>query len=314
MGGLGPGGRGRFSPAEIGEVRALACELPATSGRRLSRWSAAELAREAVERGIVCSVSGTTVWRWLSEDAIRPWAWRSWLFPRDPDFRHKAGRVLDLYERRWEGRRLHPGDYVISADEKTQLQALLRRHALIAPAPGRPGLVEHENRRRGTLAYLAAMDVHDPQRGLFGRCEPTISNHAFDALVEDVMTTEPYTSAQRVFWVVDNGTIHRGQRAIDRLQGTWPNLVLVHLPTHASWLNQIEIYFSILARKALTPTHFNDTDELSERILGFQHEYAKTARPFDWTFTAKTSTRSSIASISAADSRRPPERTCVSRY
>jgi hypothetical protein len=107
----GRGGRGRFPPAEIAEVKALACELPAQTGRPLSRWSAAELAREAVARGIVCQVSGTTVWRWLSEDAIRPWAWRSWVFPRDPDFREKAGRVLDLYERRWEGRRLHPGDY-----------------------------------------------------------------------------------------------------------------------------------------------------------------------------------------------------------
>jgi DDE superfamily endonuclease len=129
------------------------------------------------------------------------------------------------------------------------------------------------------------MDVHDPQRGLFGRCQPKISNDAFDALVDDVMTTEPYASAQRVFWVVDNGTIHRGPKAIDRLQGAWPNLVLVHLPRHASWLNQIELYFSILARKALTPCHFADTGELAARILGFQAEFAKTAAPFDWTFT-----------------------------
>jgi hypothetical protein len=227
------------------------------------------------------------VWRWLSEDAIRPWAWRSWVFPRDPDFREKAGRVLDLYQRRWDGRRLHPGDCVISADEKTQLQALLRRHALVAPGPGRPGLVEHEYQRRGTLAYLAAMDVHAPQRGLFGHCVAKISNQAFDALVADVMTTEPYASAQRVFWVVDNGTIHRGQHAIDRLHGAWPNLVLVHLPTHASWLNPIEIYFSIAQRKALTPCHFHDLDELAERLLGFQAEFRKTAAPFNWTFTRR---------------------------
>jgi hypothetical protein len=285
MSGPGRGVPGRFPPAEIAEVKALACELPAQTGRPLSRWSAAELAREAVQRGIVCSISGTTVWRWLAEDAIRPWAWRSWLFPRDPDFRVKAGRVLDLYERRWDGQRLHPGDYVISADEKTQLQALLRRHPLVAPAPGRRGLIEHEYRRRGTLAYLAAMDVHNPARGLFGRCEPRISNVAFDALVNDVMTTEPYASAQRVFWVVDNGTVHRGKPSIDRLQGAWPNLVLVHLPTHASWLNQIEIYFSILTRKALTPASFARTDDVAERILGFQREYRQTAQPFDWTFT-----------------------------
>jgi hypothetical protein len=261
--------------------------LPAQTGRPLSCWSAAELAREAVARGIVCQVSGTTVWRWLAEDAIRPWAWRSWVFPRDVDFREKAGRALDLYERRWEGRRLHPGDYVISADEKTQLQALLRRHSLVAPGPGRPGLVEHEYRRRGTLAYLAALDVHDPQRGLFGHCVAKISNDAFDALVEEVMTTEPYASAQRVFWVVDNGTIHRGQKAIDRLQGAWPNLVLVHLPRHASWLNPIEIYFSIVQRKALTPCHFEGRDDLAERILGFQAEFRETAAPFNWTFTRR---------------------------
>lgn len=284
---LGRVGRGRFPPAEIAEVKALACELPAQTGRPLSRWSAAELAREAVSRGVVCAVSGTTVWRWLAEDAIRPWAWRSWVFPRDPDFRAKAGRVLDLYERRWNGKRLHPGDYVISADEKTQLQALMRRHPLVVPGPGRPGLVEHEYHRRGTLAYLAAMDVHNPKRGLFGQVKPKISNQAFDELVADVMSTEPYASARRVFWVVDNGTIHRGQKAIDRLQGRWPNLVLVHLPTHASWLNQIEIYFSILARKALTPCHFESLDELTERILGFQSEFSKTATPFEWTFTRR---------------------------
>jgi hypothetical protein len=271
---------GDFTKSQIGVASTWANLTPCN-------MHIAELAREAVARGIVCEVSGTTVWRWLSEDAIRPWAWRSWVFPRDPDFRHKAGVVLDLYQRRWQGRRLHPGDYVISADEKTQLQALLRRHPLVAPGPGRPGLVEHEYRRRGTLAYLAAMDVHDPRRGLFGRCEPRISNETFDALVSDVMRTEPYASAQRVFWVVDNGTIHRGEKAVARLQGAWPNLVLVHLPRHASWLNQIEIYFSILARKALMPAHFHDVDELAERVLGFQHEFATTAQPFDWTFTRR---------------------------
>jgi len=287
MRGLGRVGRGRFPPAQVAEVKALACELPAESGRPLSRWSATELAREAVARGIVCEVSGTTVWRWLAQDAIRPWAWRSWVFPRDPEFREKASRVLDLYERRWQGRRLHPGEYVISADEKTQLQALMRRHPLVAPGPGRPGLVEHEYRRRGTLAYLAAMDVHDPHRGLFGHMRPKISNQAFDELVAEVMSAEPYASARRVFWVVDNGTIHRGEKAIERLQARWQNLVLVHLPTHASWLNQIEIYFSILARKALTPCHFESLDQLTQRILNFQTEFQKTAVPFDWTFTRR---------------------------
>ena len=122
---------------------------------------------------------------------------------------------------------------------------------------------------------------------MFGRCESKISNRAFDALVAEVMSTEPYASARRVFWVVDNGTIHRGQKAIDRLQARWANLVLVHLPRHASWLNPIEIYFSIVARKALTPAHFNDVDEVAQRIRGFQAEFRQTAKRFDWTFTRR---------------------------
>ena len=283
----GPGDRGRFPPAQVAEIKALACELPAESGRPLSRWSSAEIANEAVARGIVCEISGTTVWRYLAEDAIRPWAWRSWIFPRDPRFAEKAGRVLDLYERRWEGELLHPGDYVISADEKSQLQALLGRHDPVAPGPGRPGLAEFEYKRNGTLAYLAALDVHDPKRGLFGRCEAKTGIEPFGRLVEQVMTTEPYASAQRVFWVVDNGSSHAGQRSIDRLQGAWPNLILVHLPVHASWLNQIEIYFSILQRKALTPRHFHDLDELETRIMAFQDDWQQTAKPIDWRYTRR---------------------------
>lgn len=279
--------RGRFPPAQVAEIKALACELPAESGRPLSRWSSAELAQQAVQRGIVCSISGTTVWRYLAEDAIRPWQWRSWIFPRDPNFAEKASRVLDLYERRWEGKRLHPGDYVISADEKSQLQALEGCHDPAAPGRGRPGLREFEYKRHGTLAYLAAMDVHDPKRGLFGRCEAKTGIDPFGRLVEQVMTSEPYASAQRVFWVVDNGSSHAGKRSVDRLQDAWPNLVLVHLPVHASWLNQIEIYFSILQRKALTPNHFTSLADLENRIIGFQDEWREHAKPFDWRYTRR---------------------------
>ncbi|MGI8863188.1 MAG: IS630 family transposase, partial [Solirubrobacteraceae bacterium] len=280
-------GRGRFPPAQVAEIKALACELPAESGRPLSRWSSAEIAQEAVQRGIVCEISGTTVWRYLAADAIRPWAWRSWIFPRDPNFAEKAGRVLDLYERRWEGKRLHPGDYVISADEKSQLQALLGCHDPVAPGPGRQGLREFEYTRHGTMAYLAAMDVHDPRRGLFGRCEAKTGIEPFGRLVEQVMSTEPYKSAQRVFWVVDNGSSHAGNRSIERLQSAWPNLILVHLPVHASWLNQIEIYFSILQRKALTPRHFASLAELDDRIIRFQTEWQKVAKPIDWRYTRR---------------------------
>ena len=114
---------------------------------------------------------------------------------------------------------------------------------------------------------------------LFGEVVGKISIVAFDAFVAQVMAVDPYRSAERVFRVVDNGTIHRGQRAANRLQDRFPNLPLVHLPKHASWLNQIEIYFSILQRKALTPAHFTSQDEIAERILGFQDHYQQIATP-----------------------------------
>jgi hypothetical protein len=255
-----------------------------THGLPLSRFSRSELHRLVIERGVT-EASATTIWRWLHDDALKPWQTRSWIFARDPRFADKAARVLDLYARVFAGRRLRPDEYVVCADEKSQLQALGRRHPTVPPAPGRPALVEFEYRRGGTLAYLAAWDVHHAK--LFDRVEAKTGIEPFGRLVEQVMSAEPYASARRVFWVVDNGTIHRGQKAIDRLQGAWPNLVLVHLPRHASWLNQVEIYFSILDRKALTPGHFESLDELSNRVLGFQAEYARTATPFDWTFTRR---------------------------
>ena len=128
------------------------------------------------------------------------------------------------------------------------------------------------------------------------------------------MTAEPYASARRVFWVVDNGTIHRGQPAIDRLQGAWPNLVLVHLPRHASWLNQIEIYFSVLARKALTPATSPTSTSSPSASSASKPSSPRPLGPSTGPSPAKTSTPSWTASISAADSHRPPERTSVSRY
>ena len=127
----------RFPPEQVAEVKALACELPATHGLPLGRFSRTELHRLVVERGL-SEASASTIWRWLHDDAMKPWQQRSWIFVRDPDFAGKAGRVLDLYQRRFEGRRLRPDEYVICADEKTQLQALGRRHPTLPPAPGRP--------------------------------------------------------------------------------------------------------------------------------------------------------------------------------
>jgi hypothetical protein len=249
----------------------------------LSRYSTRDLARIVVDQGIAASISGTTIWRWLARDAIRPWYFRSWIFPRDPDFAAKAGRVLDLYHRTWEGCPLRDDDYVLSADEKTSIQARARVHPSCPPSPDRPLRVEHEYERAGALVYLAAWDVHRAR--LIGRCEPASGNAPFDALVAQVMTQRPYASARRVFWIVDNGSSHRGAPAVKRLAKRWPNLVLVHLPIHASWLNQIEIVFSILQRKVLTPNAFESLFALEDALLAFEQRYMAVAKPFDWKYT-----------------------------
>ena len=261
----------------------MACALPAEKGVPLSRWSASELAREAVTRGICEQISGVTVWRWLSEDAIKPWQHRSWIFRRDLRFAEHAGPILDLYAGVWQGERLHPGDYVVCADEKPSIQARRRKGATLPARPREGQKVEHEYERMGALCYLAAWDARRAK--IYDRCAPKDGIEPFDALVEQFMSQAPYDRAQRVFLILDNGSAHRGKRSIDRLQGAWPNLIVVHTPVHASWLNQAEIYFSVVQRKVVTPNDFADLDTLEQHLLAFGRRYEQIAAPFQWKFT-----------------------------
>lgn len=268
-----------FSPLDRATVVAIACELPSQRDLPLSRHSAASIRQVLVGEGIGMSVR--TVQRILAADQIKPWQYRSWIHPRDPDFRRKAEVILGLYEGVWQGRQLGPNDHVICADEKPSIQA--RRHDVVPPAPGKTGLVESDYKRCGALQYICAWDV---RRGLpWGRCEAKNGIVAFDRLVDQVMALEPYRSAHRNFWIVDGGSAHRGPKAAARLRARYPNLILVHTPVHASWLNQQEIYFSIVQRKVLTPAAAHDLEELERRILGFERCYRADPRPFKWKFT-----------------------------
>lgn len=269
-------------------MKAIACDLPREHGVPLSRFSRAELHRLVIERAVT-DASEATIARWLAEDALKPWQQRSWIFPTDPAFLEKAGPVLDLYQGRFEGGLLHPGEFVICADEKPSIQARARIHKTLPPTPGARGQrVEHTYERMGALTYLAALDI-GRQGGrrptVIGRSERKGGIDSFDRLVWQVMTKQPYASASRVFWIVDNGSAHRGQRSIDRLEGRWPNLRLIHLPTHASWLNQVEIFFSILQRKVLTPNDFGDLAAVARTLNEFEHRWNAVAEPFDWNFT-----------------------------
>jgi transposase len=273
----------RFALVQAAEVKALACQLPAETDTPLARWSYSELAYEAGLRGIVETISASTVRRWLSADAIKPWQYRSWISIRDPHFRVKASRVLDLYQGIWEGQRIGADEYVICSDEKPSIQARCRCHPTLPPGKSRAMRVEHEYDRGGALTYLAAYDVH--RAVLHGRCAPSSGITPFMALVEQVMSQEPYKSAKRVFWIVDNGSSHRGVKAAKRLSDRFPNTVMVHTPVHASWLNQAEVVFSVVQRKVLSPNDFVDLAQVEDRLAAFEDRYNSTARPFKWKFT-----------------------------
>ena len=278
-------GRLAFPPEVVVEVKSLACELPHTYGLPLSRFSMAEIQGEVIRRGLVASIGETTIWRWLSQDAIRPWHHRSWIFPRDPQFAKKAGPILDLYEGVWEGQPLGEADCVLSTDEKTSIQARRRKHPTLPPASHRAMRVEHEYQRRGAVAYLAAWDVRRAK--IFGRCEHTTGIAPFERLVSQVMAQEPYRCAPRVFWIMHNGSSHRGQSCRRRLMAKWPNIIPLHTPVHASWLNQVEIYFSVIQREVLSPNDFESTAEVTDRLLRFQQHYQQAAKPFRWKFTRR---------------------------
>ena len=260
-------------------VIAVACELPSRLHLPLSRHFASSVWQVVRSENVVISLR--TVQRMLARHHLKPWRYASWMHPRDARFVERTRIILDLYAGFWEGRRLGRRDQIISADEKTSIQARWRRQ--VAPMPGQPGLIESDYKRCGALQYLCAWDV---RRGIpWGRCEPKTGIDAFTRLVDQVMAMEPYRSAPRVFWIVDNGSSHQGAKSTRRLRERHPNLILVHTPTHASWLNQIEVFFSIVQRKVLTPAVAHSLAELEARLLAFEADYRNQPRPVRWKFT-----------------------------
>jgi hypothetical protein len=190
---------------------------------------------------------------------------------------------LELYAGYWQGTPLGPKEYILSADEKTSIQARLRCHPSLPTAPGRVMRVEHEYERDGALQYLAAWDV---RRGLvMGRCESSTGIEPVGRLVAQVMEQKPYRRAKRVFWIVDNGSSHRGQAAVRRLAQAYAHLIVGHTPVHASWLNQVEIYFSIVQRKVLTPNDFGSLEEVEQRLRLYEALSNSQPHPFKWKFT-----------------------------
>jgi hypothetical protein len=270
-----------FPPLDHALVKAVACELVAETKQPLSRQSLADVTARA-RNALGAPISRSTVWRILDADAIKPWRYKYWIFPRDAHFAEKAGPILDLYAGKWQGQPLGPKDHILSADEKTSIQARIRCHPSLPPAPGRPAYIENEYERGGALQYLAAWDV---RRGcVMGRCEPKTGIAPFGRLVNQVLAEEPYRSSERLFWIVDNGSSHRGAAAKRRLRQVDSRIILVHTPVHASWLNQVEIYFSIIQRKVLTPNDFADLEAIRLRLALYEALSNQNPTPFQWKF------------------------------
>jgi hypothetical protein len=138
-------------------------------------------------------------------------------------------------------------EYALSADDKTSIQVHSRCHSSLPIGPYQAMRIEHEYERAGVRQYLAAWDVH--RAVVFGRGEPKTGKAAFGRLVDDVMSHETYRSARCVFWIVDNGSSQRGERTAAEFRARHGRIVIVHTPKHASFLNQIEIYFQSSSAK-----------------------------------------------------------------
>jgi len=277
-------------PREISEearaaVVALACQLPAATGVPLSRWSGPELKRELEAQALVSEpVSVSSLLRILAGNPVKPWQYQSWIFPRDPGFEAKAKVILDLYQGFYQGGPLGPGDRILSFDARPSIQARGRIHETLRRRARQASRVEHEYTRHGALTLLAGLDVHTGH--VFASTPQTTGIVPFMNLAGQVMARPEYRDAPRVLVIVDNGSDHRGKAAVARLREAHPNAIMIHTPVHASWLNQIEIFFSIIQKKVVSPNDFPSLEKLSETLLAFVDRYNQTAKPFKWRYTA----------------------------
>ena len=249
----------------------------------LSRFSVFDIVQRAWHTGVT-SMSYSTAWRLLHHDALRPWFQKQWLFPQDPRLRERAGPVLDLYHGCWGGEPLGPTDAVFCADEMTNLVPRARHHPTVAPGLGRPLLYEHgHDRAPERLVYLALLNIRTGT--VAGRVEEHNGIEPFDELLRRELSMPALQAMERIFVILDNGSAHHPNTSPTRLKALDPRIIAVHLPVHSSWLNQIEIFFSIVKRKALTPNDLPTGRALRHRLIEFEAYYNRHAEPFHWRFT-----------------------------
>lgn len=270
------------------QVTALACSPPDAVGVPLARWSCAELAAKLVALGLVVSLAASTVWRWLSTERIKPWRYHLWQHPIDPHFVALATPVLQLYEQ--AATLLKQGIWVVCADEKTSVQAREGIHPPQPPTGQTPMHIAARYVRRGAVQLFAALSVADG--GVSGCCRARKTFADFQAFLLEVIVPEAVRrGVNQIGLILDNGSTHAPKqleawlKAQQQEQGWSFSVEVVWLPKYASWLDQIEIWFSVLQRKVLTPNHFTDLKALQQRILEFIAHYNHSAKPIQWSYT-----------------------------
>ncbi len=283
--------RGVFPPEVRAQITATACSLPRTLGVPLSRWSRAELARRVAAACPLLAVSASTVGRWLQAEKIRPWRYRLWQHIHNPAaFLERARPVLQLYAS--ARALLESGTWVVCGDEKTSIQA---RCAEQAP---RPAIRRHcarqspRYKRRGARHLIAALSVADGQ--VVGQCSTRKRFVDFQAFITTMLLPQAQQrGVTTIALIVDNGTTHapkqleRWLREQSAAHGWGVTFQVYWLPPNASWLDQIEIWFSILQRKLLEPNHFSSTEALEQAIADYITYYSQTAKPINWTYTVE---------------------------
>jgi DDE superfamily endonuclease len=267
------------------QVTALACTLPRESGKPLSRWSASALACAVIQRRIVPSISGSTIKRWLKADRIKPWQYHSWQRPTDPRFLERAIPILTLYERAEVLAR--KGHIIVCADEKTSIQARRACGRTTPARPGQPLRLPDRYQREGAVQLFGGLLVHTGET--LARCFERKRFVEFQVFLRMLLGSVWCRRIRSLHLILDNGSTHAPQRLPAWIGGlALPFRVNLHwLPVNASWLDQIEIVFSELQRKALTPNDFESTDHVRQRILGFLADRNRRARPIQWTYTSQ---------------------------
>jgi hypothetical protein len=280
---------GVFPPEVRAQATALACSLPREQGVPLARWSSRALATQLVALGVVLSIAASTLRRWLALEKLKPWRFRLWQHILDPlAFMERARPVLDLYQEATA--LLKAATWVSCLDEKTSIQARCGEQPPQAARPNQLATTCPRYKRGGAVQLFGALSVADGR--VLGQCRLRKCFADLQAFLKEVVVVEAQRRAvTTVALILDNGPTH----APKQLAGWLAELVekeqlpfrfeVYWLPVRASWLDQIEIWFSQLQSKLLRPNHFENWQTLAQSIMAFIDYYNLTAQPLKWTYT-----------------------------